>query len=75
MDRETVWRHIDDQRGEVAELIDRIDTDDPAAWDTPSLCAGWTVRHVAAHLTHSTIGVSRMLLEAARSGFRFNAVV
>ncbi|PRC52803.1 maleylpyruvate isomerase family mycothiol-dependent enzyme, partial [Mycobacterium sp. ITM-2017-0098] len=36
---------------------------------------GWTVRHVAAHLTHSTIGVSRMLLEAARSGFRFNAVV
>lgn len=75
MDRQTVWQYIDDQRREVAELIDTIDADDPAAWDTPSLCAGWTVRHVAAHLTHSTIGVPRMLLEAARSGFRFNAVV
>jgi uncharacterized protein (TIGR03083 family) len=75
MDRETVWQCIDDQRRALADLIDTIDADDPAAWDTPSLCAGWTVRHVAAHLTHSTIGLPRMLLEAARSGFRFNAVV
>lgn len=75
MDRETVWQYIDDQRRELADLIDAIDAADPAAWSTPSLCAGWTVRHVAAHLTHSTIGVPRMLVEAARSGFRFNAVV
>ncbi|KWX57088.1 maleylpyruvate isomerase family mycothiol-dependent enzyme [Mycobacterium sp. NAZ190054] len=75
MDRNTVWRHIDTQRQEVADLIDAIDARDPALWDTPSLCAGWTVRDVAAHLTHSTLGKPRMLLEAARSGFRLNAVV
>ncbi|MDN4521542.1 maleylpyruvate isomerase family mycothiol-dependent enzyme [Mycolicibacterium austroafricanum] len=75
MDRDTVWRHIDNQRLELADLIDAIDARDQALWDTPSLCAGWTVRNVAAHLTHSTIGMPRMFFEAARSGFRFNAVV
>lgn len=75
MDRDTVWKHIDEQRRGMADLIEQIDADNPAAWDTPSLCTGWTVRHVAAHLTHSTISAPRMLLEAARSGFRFNAVV
>jgi uncharacterized protein (TIGR03083 family) len=75
MDRDTVWRHIDAQRCDVADLIDTIDAENPAAWHTPSLCAGWTVRNVAAHLTHSTIGMPRMLVEAARSGFRFNAML
>lgn len=75
MDRDTVWQHIDNQRLELADLIDTIDGRDPALWDTPSLCAGWTVRNVAAHLTHSTLGMPRMLFEAARSGFRLNAVV
>ncbi|MCV7151771.1 maleylpyruvate isomerase family mycothiol-dependent enzyme [Mycolicibacterium pyrenivorans] len=75
MESEAVWRHIDQQRIEVADLIDAIDARDPAQWSTPSLCAGWTVRNVAAHLTHSTIGMPRIFLEAARSGFRLNAVV
>ena len=75
MECEAVWRHIDQQRVEVADLIDAIDARDPALWSTPSLCAGWTIRNVAAHLTHSTIGMPRMLWEAARSGFRLNAVV
>ncbi|MEZ0341743.1 maleylpyruvate isomerase family mycothiol-dependent enzyme [Mycobacterium sp. pV006] len=72
MDDDTVWRHIDQQRGELADLLDALDT---AAWDTPSLCDGWTVRHVAAHVTHSTVGAPRMLWEAARNGFRMNAVI
>ncbi len=75
MERDTIWQHVDQQRREVADLIDSIDARHPAAWDTPSLCAGWTVRDVAAHLTHSAIGLPRMMLEAARSGFRFNAIV
>ncbi|WNG86154.1 maleylpyruvate isomerase family mycothiol-dependent enzyme [Mycobacterium sp. ITM-2016-00317] len=75
MDHETVWRHIAAQRHEIAELIDTIDARDPDVWDRPSLCAGWSIRNVAAHLTHSTIGLPRMLLEAARSGFRLDAVV
>ncbi|AFM18512.1 hypothetical protein Mycch_3784 [Mycolicibacterium chubuense NBB4] len=75
MDADAVWHHTDTQRLEIAGLIGEIEARDPALWDTPSLCAGWTVRNVAAHLTHSTIGMPRMLFEAARSGFRFNAAV
>jgi uncharacterized protein (TIGR03083 family) len=72
VDSDTIWRHIDDQRGILADLVDGIDT---ARWSTPSLCDGWTVRDVAAHLTHSHMSKPRMLIEAVRSGFRFNAMV
>lgn len=75
MDRDTVWQHIRQQRLEMAELFETIDARGPEIWDTPSLCAGWTVRNVAAHLTHSTLSMPRMALEAVRSGFRFNALV
>ncbi|KMO80129.1 hypothetical protein BST22_26640 [Mycolicibacterium chubuense] len=74
MDEHTVWRHIGTQRRELADLIEGLDTD-PRVWATPSLCEGWTVRDVAAHLTHGTLPLPRMLFEATRSGFRFDAVV
>ena len=48
MDDAEVWAAIDDQRGRTADLLEQL-TD--AQWEHPSLCAGWTVRHVAAHLT------------------------
>jgi uncharacterized protein (TIGR03083 family) len=32
-------------------LADRVDSLDPAGWETPSLCEGWRVREVVAHLT------------------------
>jgi uncharacterized protein (TIGR03083 family) len=35
-------------------LCTRLDGLDPPAWQTPSLCPGWTVRDVVAHLTLST---------------------
>ena len=38
----------DDQRARTVELLESLT---PEQWDTPSLCEGWTVRHVAAHLT------------------------
>jgi uncharacterized protein (TIGR03083 family) len=72
MDSDVIWRHIDQQRGRLADLFDGIDA---ARWATPSLCEGWTVRDVAAHLTHSHAGKGRMIVEALRSGFRFNAMV
>jgi len=75
VESDAVWQHIDSQRLEIACLIEEIDARDPAQWSAPSLCDGWTVRDVAAHLTHSAIGMPKMLLEAARSGFRFNTVV
>ena len=72
MDSDTVWRHIDEQRGVVADMLDGIDD---AQSSTPSLCEGWTVRDVAAHLTQSHMSKPRMVIEAVRSSFRFNAMV
>jgi uncharacterized protein (TIGR03083 family) len=43
-----IWSAIDGQRGRVAELLESLDDDQ---WEHPSLCEGWTVRDVGAHLT------------------------
>ena len=32
-------------------LADLLDSGPADAWDAPSLCAGWQVRHVVAHVT------------------------
>ena len=71
MDSELIWGYIDEQR---ADLADFLDTLTPEQWETPSLCPGWTVREVAAHVTHSATNWGRLTVELARSGFRFNAV-
>ncbi|KUH88406.1 maleylpyruvate isomerase family mycothiol-dependent enzyme [Mycobacterium sp. IS-1556] len=72
MDSNTVWRHIDEQRVNLADMLDGLE---PQQWSTSSLCDGWTVREVAAHLTHSQLPKSKMLVELLRSGFRFNAMI
>ncbi|MBS1695753.1 MAG: maleylpyruvate isomerase family mycothiol-dependent enzyme [Actinobacteria bacterium] len=72
MDTEEIWRTIDEQRADLAEVLAGLT---PAQWETPSLCEGWTVRHVAAHLTHATSGWARFGIEAVRSGFRFDAMM
>ncbi|MGW0162449.1 maleylpyruvate isomerase family mycothiol-dependent enzyme [Mycobacterium sp. NPDC003323] len=69
---EDIWRHIDQQR---ADLADFLDTLTPQQWATPSLCEHWAVRDVAAHLTHGGAHWARMGWEALRSGFRFNAMM
>jgi uncharacterized protein (TIGR03083 family) len=39
-------------------------------WDTPSLCAGWTVRDVVTHMTAATeVGAGRWFVQLAASGF------
>ncbi|GAY10949.1 maleylpyruvate isomerase family mycothiol-dependent enzyme [Pseudonocardia sp. N23] len=35
----------------LRDLADLLAATPPATWDTPSLCAGWQVRHVVAHVT------------------------
>lgn len=72
MDSDTIWRHIDEQRGRLADLLD---TFQPEQWATPSLCAGWTVREVAVHITQSHVRFGEVLLGALKSGFRFDAMV
>ena len=44
-----------------------LDTLDDAGWNAPTLCAGWTVRHLAAHLLQPMlIGFGRFFLTAMR---------
>ena len=62
MDQDLVWRHIDTQRARFADLCDDLT---PAEWETASLCAGWRVRDVAAHLTLSQTGAGRATVELA----------
>lgn len=45
---DALWEGVDDQRERTARLLEGLA---PEQWDTPSLCEGWTVRDVAAHLT------------------------
>ena len=45
---DAVWAAIDDQRARTADLLEQLTEEQ---WRHPSLCQGWTVRHVAAHLT------------------------
>lgn len=51
------------ERRRVADLLDGLDD---AQWATPSLCDGWTVRDVAAHLTagwsYPKLGFGRLML-------------
>ena len=48
IEADALWAGIDDQRARTATLLEGLT---PEQWEHPSLCDGWTVRHVAAHLT------------------------
>ena len=62
-------------RAERAALIADLENVSDAAWSTPSLCAGWTVREVLAHMTSvAKLTPGRFIGEFAGSGFRFNAM-
>ena len=50
MDRPQAWQVITRERARLADLLDGLT---PAQWEQPSLCAGWTVKHVAAHVISS----------------------
>jgi uncharacterized protein (TIGR03083 family) len=71
MDDPQIWAHIDEQRAELADFLDTLTANQ---WETQSLCPGWAVREVAAHVTQSATNWGRLTFELARSGFRFNAV-
>lgn len=63
MDRDQVWQVIDAQRRSLADLLDDLSD---AQWRQPSLCTGWTVRDVAAHLTQQQLGPKDALAMMAR---------
>ncbi|WP_068161275.1 maleylpyruvate isomerase family mycothiol-dependent enzyme [Rhodococcus phenolicus] len=51
---------------ERAELVDLLRSLTPEQWDTPSLCAGWSVRDVAGHLSIDAVPMHRYLLAGLR---------
>jgi uncharacterized protein (TIGR03083 family) len=63
LDRDQVWQVIDTQRSSLADLLDGLSDDE---WRRPSLCTGWTVRDVAAHLTQQQLGIGDVVAMAAR---------
>ncbi|MDG4825538.1 maleylpyruvate isomerase family mycothiol-dependent enzyme [Asanoa sp. WMMD1127] len=64
MDRDELWRVVDDQREALtAQLEDLTDEE----WRRPSLCAQWSVRDVVAHLTLQHVGVGEALAGVVRA--------
>lgn len=60
---DAIWAAIDDQRRRTADLLETL-TDEQ--WAHPSLCSGWRVRDVAAHLTLQQQGIRDVLGFLAR---------
>lgn len=62
-------------RTERAALIVDLEGVSGDAWSTPSLCAGWSVRDVLAHMTSTAkTSAGSFIGRFAGSGFRFNAM-
>ena len=63
MNPDQIWQTIDAQRAALCDLLADL-TDDQ--WHQPSLCAGWTVRDVAAHLTLQQLGPGAVLAQMTK---------
>ncbi|HWH01671.1 MAG TPA: maleylpyruvate isomerase family mycothiol-dependent enzyme [Pilimelia sp.] len=72
MDEDAVWHVIDDERSRLADLMEDLSE---AEWRTPSLCTGWTVREVAAHLTLAHTGPLPAIVALIRAGGSFNRMI
>jgi uncharacterized protein (TIGR03083 family) len=73
VDETAAWTTVATERRALADLLDTLT---PEQWATPSLCTGWTVRHVAAHLmvgpTGSIAGFLTAMVRARGSFARAN---
>src|SRR5580693_8092574 len=57
---------------ELTSLADLLDDATDAQWDTPSLCAGWRVREVIAHMTMAArYSEEEFMAELSRCDFDF----
>jgi uncharacterized protein (TIGR03083 family) len=72
MDREQVWRVIEAER---LTLADQLETLSDEQWERASLCSGWRVRDVAAHLTFGQVGLKWLAVELVRARGSFNRMV
>ncbi|MFE3447399.1 maleylpyruvate isomerase family mycothiol-dependent enzyme [Nonomuraea sp. NPDC059194] len=72
MDRDEVWQAIDHERASLADLFDDLCDQE---WATPSLCEGWRVREVAAHLTLAHFRLLPALVAVLRARGNLNRMI
>ena len=68
MDQGEAWAAIDEQRRALVRLLESLSAEE---WNQPSLCDGWTVRQVAAHLALQNTpwsAMPRAMVDAVRYG-------
>ncbi len=64
MEAEEIYARTTRNRLEIADVLDSLD---PEQWQAPTLCAGWTVRSLAAHLLQPMlVGFGRFLVASVR---------
>ncbi len=66
------WKMIHDERARAADMLESLS---PEQWTAATLCEGWNVRNVAAHMmiaSEQTTG--HFLSGLIGSGFRFNVM-
>lgn len=72
MDVPQIWQHVDAQRASLADLLEGLR---PQDWRHDSLCEGWTVRDVAAHLSLAHMPAREALRWLVRSRFVYGAMI
>ena len=71
MDNYEAREHV---RRERAELLAFLETLTPEEWEAPSLCSGWRVRDVAAHVVAYDRFAPSLVWHLVRSGFSVDRV-
>jgi uncharacterized protein (TIGR03083 family) len=67
-----MWAVVHAERAALADDLGQISDEQ---WDTPSLCPGWTVRDVLAHMTSAAKLTPPVFLGSMiASGFRFESI-
>ena len=73
MDIETLWGHIHRERRYLADVLKELSAEE---WAHDSLCAGWTVQDVAAHIISSPqIRWRDFPAVVIRGGFSYNRMI
>lgn len=68
--RASTWALVHDERRALVELLEGLE---PERWEHPSLCPGWSVHDVAAHLVdNARTTTPRLLAAMARARFDFD---
>jgi uncharacterized protein (TIGR03083 family) len=72
MSEDAVWAAVDRERLGLADLLDDLSDQE---WAHPSLCAGWRVRDVAAHLALAHTGWGTAVADTIRARGSFDRMV